>query len=175
MSLQISRSIGDAYLKNAEFNREPLLPKFRLPEPFERPILRAEPTVLVQKLYPEDQFLIFASDGLWEQLTNQEAVDIVNRCPRNVGFLFKILSYTCICVGHCHYLYPFLLSRIRCANILSIGAFFFYLFLLSYYVIRIYSLFLVLVSSFGKEFVKFQTLILVLESRLCVVPLEFLC
>lgn len=82
--LQVSRSIGDAYLKNAEFNREPLLPKFRLPETFHKPILKAEPAISVQKLYPEDQFLIFASDGLWENLSNQEAVDIVQSCPRNV-------------------------------------------------------------------------------------------
>lgn len=81
--IQISRSIGDAYLKRAEFNRPPLLPKFRLAESFDKPILRAEPTISVQKIYPEDQFLIFASDGLWEHLSNQEAVDIVNNCPRN--------------------------------------------------------------------------------------------
>ncbi|RVW20513.1 putative protein phosphatase 2C 38 [Vitis vinifera] len=49
------RSIGDAYLKNAEFNREPLLPKFRLDEPFHKPILKAEPSVLVQRLHPEDR------------------------------------------------------------------------------------------------------------------------
>lgn len=85
--LQVSRSIGDAYLKKAEFNKEPLLPKFRLPEPFPRPILKAEPSILVQQIYPEDQFLIFASDGLWEHLSNQEAVDIVHNCPRNVGYL----------------------------------------------------------------------------------------
>ncbi|KAE9451366.1 hypothetical protein C3L33_16729, partial [Rhododendron williamsianum] len=81
--IQVSRSIGDAYLKNSEFNREPLLPKFRLPEPFDKPILKAEPCILVHKLYPEDRFLIFASDGLWEHLGNQEAVDIVHNCPRN--------------------------------------------------------------------------------------------
>lgn len=89
--MQISRSIGDAYLKKVEFNREPLLAKFRLPEPFQKPILKAEPTILVQKLHPEDQFLIFASDGLWEQLSSQEAVDIVQSCPRNVWFPFKAL------------------------------------------------------------------------------------
>ncbi|XP_073018324.1 probable protein phosphatase 2C 38 isoform X2 [Primulina eburnea] len=81
--IQVSRSIGDAYLKKQEFNRVPLLPKFRLREPFEKPILLAEPSILVQKLYPEDQFLIFASDGLWEHLSNQEAVDLVNSSPRN--------------------------------------------------------------------------------------------
>ncbi|KAG5239767.1 protein phosphatase [Salix suchowensis] len=89
--IQISRSIGDAYLKRVEFNKEPLLAKFRLPEPFDKPILKAEPTILVQKLYPEDQFLIFASDGLWEHLSNQEAVDIVHSCPRN-GVARKLLK-----------------------------------------------------------------------------------
>ncbi|XP_010253440.1 PREDICTED: probable protein phosphatase 2C 38 [Nelumbo nucifera] len=81
--IQVSRSIGDAYLKKAEFNKEPLLAKFRLPKPFHKPILSAEPSILVQKLSPEDQFLIFASDGLWEHLSNQEAVDIVHNYPRN--------------------------------------------------------------------------------------------
>ncbi|TYI78342.1 hypothetical protein E1A91_D06G204700v1 [Gossypium mustelinum] len=81
--IQISRSIGDAYLKKPEFNREPLLPKFRVPNSFEKPILQAEPALSVQKLRPEDQFLIFASDGLWEHLSNQEAVNIVSTCPRN--------------------------------------------------------------------------------------------
>jgi len=81
--IQVSRSIGDAYLKKSEFNREPLLSKFRLPETFDKPILKAEPCILVHKLYPEDQFLIFASDGLWEHLSNQEAVDMVHNCPRN--------------------------------------------------------------------------------------------
>ncbi|XP_016454994.1 putative protein phosphatase 2C 48 isoform X2 [Nicotiana tabacum] len=81
--IQVSRSIGDAYLKRAEFNREPLLPKFRTPGTFEKPILLAEPSVLVHRLLPSDQFLIFASDGLWEHLSNQEAIDIVNSCPHH--------------------------------------------------------------------------------------------
>ncbi|CAA0814475.1 Probable protein phosphatase 2C 38 [Striga hermonthica] len=89
--IQVSRSIGDAYLKKAEFNRVPLLPKFRLPEPFEKPILLAEPSIHVQKLYPEDQFLIFASDGLWEHLSNQEAVELVHSSPRN-GIARKLVK-----------------------------------------------------------------------------------
>ncbi|GFP83726.1 probable protein phosphatase 2c 38 [Phtheirospermum japonicum] len=87
----ISRSIGDSYLKKSEFNREPLLAKFRLPEPFSKPILSAEPSMLVHKLNPDDQFLIFASDGLWEHLSNQEAVDIVNSYPRN-GIARKLVK-----------------------------------------------------------------------------------
>lgn len=84
-SLQVSRSIGDAYLKKAEFNRAPLLAKFRLPESFSTPILSAEPSIFIHRLTSKDQFLIFASDGLWEHLSNQEAVDIVHSQPRNVS------------------------------------------------------------------------------------------
>ncbi|MCL7046276.1 hypothetical protein MKW94_025437 [Papaver nudicaule] len=81
--IQISRSIGDVYLKKAEFNREPLFAKFRLRDPIRRPILTAEPAISVQPLQPHDQFLIFASDGLWEHFTNQEAVDMVQKHQRN--------------------------------------------------------------------------------------------
>uniref|UniRef100_A0A5B7B027 protein-serine/threonine phosphatase n=1 Tax=Davidia involucrata TaxID=16924 RepID=A0A5B7B027_DAVIN len=81
--IQISRSIGDVYLKRAEFNKEPLYAKFRLREPFRRPILSSEPSVSVHELQPHDQFLILASDGLWEHLSNQEAVDIVQNHPRS--------------------------------------------------------------------------------------------
>lgn len=81
--IQVSRSIGDVYLKRAEFNREPLYAKFRLREPFKRPILSSEPAITVHELQPHDQFLIFASDGLWEHLSNQEAVDIVQNHPRS--------------------------------------------------------------------------------------------
>ncbi|KAF7804511.1 putative protein phosphatase 2C 38 [Senna tora] len=81
--IQVSRSIGDAYLKKAEFNREPLPLKYRLGEPFFKPILSCDPSILSQKLHPDDQFLIFASDGLWEHLSNQEAVSIVSNNPHH--------------------------------------------------------------------------------------------
>ncbi|GAB4847588.1 hypothetical protein Ancab_026650 [Ancistrocladus abbreviatus] len=81
--IQVSRTIGDVYLKKAEYNREPLFVKFRLREPFKRPILSCEPSVSAHELQPQDKFLIFASDGLWEHLSNQEAVDIVQSNPRN--------------------------------------------------------------------------------------------
>uniref|UniRef100_A0A1J3G326 protein-serine/threonine phosphatase n=1 Tax=Noccaea caerulescens TaxID=107243 RepID=A0A1J3G326_NOCCA len=81
--IQVSRSIGDVYLKKAEFNKEPLYTKYRLREPMKRPILSGEPSITVHDLQPDDQFLIFASDGLWEQLSNQEAVEIVQNHPRN--------------------------------------------------------------------------------------------
>ncbi|GAA0175359.1 protein phosphatase [Lithospermum erythrorhizon] len=81
--IQVSRSIGDVYLKTAEFNKEPLHAKFRVREPFKKPILSAEPSISVTQLQPHDQFIILASDGLWEHLSNQDAVDIVQNHPRS--------------------------------------------------------------------------------------------
>ncbi|PQQ17471.1 putative protein phosphatase 2C 48 [Prunus yedoensis var. nudiflora] len=66
--IQVTRSLGDAYLKNAEFNREPLPLKFRLPEPFLKPIL-----------IPNRPY------------RNQEAVDIVNSYPRK-GIARKLVE-----------------------------------------------------------------------------------
>ncbi|XAR58021.1 Phosphoprotein phosphatase [Bertholletia excelsa] len=81
--IQVSRSIGDAYLKKPEFNRQPLDAKFLLQEPFEKPLLSSEPAIITHKLESDDQFLIFASDGLWEHLSNQDAVDIVQNHPHS--------------------------------------------------------------------------------------------
>lgn len=80
--IQVSRSIGDAYLKRPEFSLDPSFPRFHLSETLRRPVLTAEPSVSSRNLQPNDQFLIFASDGLWEHLTNQKAVEIVHKSPR---------------------------------------------------------------------------------------------
>ncbi|KAJ0624529.1 putative protein-serine/threonine phosphatase [Helianthus annuus] len=81
--IQVSRSIGDAYLKSPEFNKEPLLPKFRLAQPFSKQILSPRPSVSIHEINSQDKFLIFASDGLWDHLSNEEAVHIVHSYPRN--------------------------------------------------------------------------------------------
>ncbi|KAH9673940.1 putative protein phosphatase 2C 68 [Citrus sinensis] len=91
--IQVSRSIGDAYLKRPEFSLDPSFPRFHLPEPIRRPVLTAEPSICTRALQPNDKFLIFASDGLWEHLTNQEAVDIVYNCPRAVCIIFKCIWF----------------------------------------------------------------------------------
>ena len=91
--MQVSRSIGDVYLKHPQFNREPLNPKFRLPQPMHMPILSANPSILSHPLQPNDSFLIFASDGLWEHLSNEKAVDIVNSNPHAVRFFLPCLDF----------------------------------------------------------------------------------
>ncbi|KAK2967667.1 hypothetical protein RJ640_030538 [Escallonia rubra] len=79
---QVSRSIGDVYLKKPEFNRDPMFQRYAFPIPLKRAVVSAEPSILIRKLRPQDLFLIFASDGLWEQLTDEAAVDIVLKNPR---------------------------------------------------------------------------------------------
>ncbi|KAL8120360.1 putative protein phosphatase 2C 42 isoform X2 [Apium graveolens] len=80
--IQVSKSIGDVYMKHAQFNREPINGKFRLPEPMNMPIMSATPSILSHPLQENDSFLIFASDGLWEHLSNEKAVEIVQNNPR---------------------------------------------------------------------------------------------
>lgn len=80
--IQVSRTIGDAYLKRREFALDPSITRFRLSEPLRRPVLTAEPSICTRTLHPQDKFIIFASDGLWEHLTNQQAVEIVHSNPR---------------------------------------------------------------------------------------------
>ncbi|CAI0461534.1 unnamed protein product [Linum tenue] len=80
--IQVSRSIGDVYLKKPEMSRDPLFQQFGTPVPLKRAVMTAEPSVTVRKLNPEDMFLILATDGLWEQLSDEAAVDMVLKNPR---------------------------------------------------------------------------------------------
>lgn len=80
--IQVSRSIGDVYLKKPEFARNPKFQHYVCPVPLKRAVITAEPSIKVHHLRQQDLFLIFASDGLWEQLTDKAAVDIVFKNPR---------------------------------------------------------------------------------------------
>ncbi|KAE9449639.1 hypothetical protein C3L33_18463, partial [Rhododendron williamsianum] len=88
--IQVSRSIGDVYLKKPEFHRDPRFQQFGSPVPLKRAVMSAEPSILIRKLRPQDLFLIFASDGLWEQLSDDLAVEIVVKNPR-VGIAKKLV------------------------------------------------------------------------------------
>ncbi|XP_062186281.1 probable protein phosphatase 2C 43 [Phragmites australis] len=89
--IQVSRSIGDAYLKKREFALDPSTARFHLSEPLRRPALTSEPSICTRVLGSQDSFLIFASDGLWEHLTNQQAVEIVYNNPR-VGIARRLVE-----------------------------------------------------------------------------------
>ncbi|KAL9317287.1 hypothetical protein ACSQ67_013804 [Phaseolus vulgaris] len=80
--IQVSRSIGDVYLKKPDFYRDPVFQQYGNPVPLKRPVMTAEPSIIIRELESEDLFLIFASDGLWEQLSDEAAVQIVFKYPR---------------------------------------------------------------------------------------------
>lgn len=82
---QVSRSIGDVYLKKPDFYRDPIFQQFANPIPLKRPVITAEPSIIIRELESEDLFLIFASDGLWEQLSDEAAVEMVFKYPRAVS------------------------------------------------------------------------------------------
>ncbi|XP_059623975.1 probable protein phosphatase 2C 63 [Cornus florida] len=88
--IQVSRSIGDVYLKKPELYRDPLFQQYGSPIPLKRPVMSAEPSILIQKLRPQDLFLIFASDGLWEQLSDEAVVEFVLKNPR-VGIAKRLV------------------------------------------------------------------------------------
>ncbi|KAL3614305.1 hypothetical protein CASFOL_042379 [Castilleja foliolosa] len=81
--IQVSRSIGDIYLKKPEFHNDPNFLQYANYVPMKRPILSAEPSVVTRKLKPQDLFIIFASDGLWEHISDEAAVQIVSKHPRS--------------------------------------------------------------------------------------------
>ncbi|XP_023768365.1 probable protein phosphatase 2C 14 [Lactuca sativa] len=62
--LAVSRSIGDAHLKDW---------------------VLGEPETTILPLTDDLEYLILASDGLWDEVGNQEAVDMVTRCMRNIS------------------------------------------------------------------------------------------
>ncbi|TMW92796.1 hypothetical protein EJD97_012557 [Solanum chilense] len=63
--LATSRSIGDMYLK---------------------PYVIPDPEVIVSKRNDEDEFLILASDGLWDVIPNDVACDVTRRCLNGQTF-----------------------------------------------------------------------------------------
>ncbi|ROT43523.1 phosphatase [Sodiomyces alkalinus F11] len=82
--LEPTRAFGDATykwsrdistrLRNAFFGRTPS-PRLKTP-----PYVTAEPVVTTTKIEPENgDFLVMASDGLWEMLTNEEVVGLVGK------------------------------------------------------------------------------------------------
>ncbi len=85
-------------MKKPEFNRDPFFQQFASIIPLKRAVMTAEPSILMRKLEHHDLFLIFASDGLWEQLSDQEAVEIVLKSPRVVSHqqIFVIRFEVCL-------------------------------------------------------------------------------
>ncbi|MCJ1377750.1 hypothetical protein MMC17_000846 [Xylographa soralifera] len=79
--IAVTRAFGDGLWKwplqvieecHERFWWAPPLSKYKTP-----PYLTAEPLVTTSQLWGEGEFLILASDGLWDHLTNEQAVNLV--------------------------------------------------------------------------------------------------
>ncbi|KAJ5457768.1 protein serine/threonine phosphatase 2C [Penicillium sp. IBT 31633x] len=87
LGLMVSRAFGDSQWKwPLEFQQDmqrrfygpsPLTPRYDVRTP---PYLTAEPVVTSTKIEPgTPSFLIMATDGLWDMLSNEQAVDLVGK------------------------------------------------------------------------------------------------
>lgn len=101
--IQVSRSIGDMYLKLPELCRDPLFRMSVCPVPIKRPVMTSKPCVQTRRLAHNDLFLIFASDGLWEQLSDADAVHIVSRASPKVRSIEKQKTLPSQYVIHFHF------------------------------------------------------------------------
>lgn len=87
LGLAVSRAFGDSRWKwSLDFQKEmkdnfngpsPLTPRYDVRTP---PYLTAEPIITSTRIDPNrPSFLIMASDGLWDMLSNEQAVDLVGK------------------------------------------------------------------------------------------------
>lgn len=84
--LQLTRALGDLYLKYSSFNAPSGLPRVRgrhIPEPFTPPYVSPIPEINHFELDSNDKFIILATDGVWDFLTDAEAVKIVAACGKD--------------------------------------------------------------------------------------------
>jgi pyruvate dehydrogenase phosphatase len=80
--LEPTRAFGDARYKWTKEIQErvfQLFPSYRQPHRnyYTPPYVTAKPVVKHHKLRPEDRFLVMATDGLWDKLTNDEVIQLV--------------------------------------------------------------------------------------------------
>ncbi|KAG0372032.1 hypothetical protein BGX24_000839, partial [Mortierella sp. AD032] len=82
--LEPTRAFGDARYKWSKEIQDKvfsLFPAYREPRPNYKtpPYVTAKPVVRHHKIQAEDRFLIVATDGLWDKLTSDEAVQLVGQ------------------------------------------------------------------------------------------------
>ena len=66
-NLNLSRAIGDLkYKGNHELQRH-------------EQIITAHPDVMVESIGPNDEFLLLACDGVWDVMSNQQAIDFIRQ------------------------------------------------------------------------------------------------
>uniref|UniRef100_A0A6N2K7T8 PPM-type phosphatase domain-containing protein n=1 Tax=Salix viminalis TaxID=40686 RepID=A0A6N2K7T8_SALVM len=74
--LKVTRAFGAGFLKRPKLN-DALLEMFRNEYIGTAPYISCSPSLHHHQLCPRDQFLVLSSDGLYQYLTNQEVVSLV--------------------------------------------------------------------------------------------------
>ncbi|KAF5477736.1 hypothetical protein F2P56_004353 [Juglans regia] len=74
--LKVTRAFGAGFLKQPKWN-DALLEMFRNEYIGTAPYISCSPSLRHHRLCPRDQFLILSSDGLYQYLSNQEVVSLV--------------------------------------------------------------------------------------------------
>ena len=104
-NLEPSRAFGDAFYKWTRETQDKIKKSFfgRTPSQFLKtpPYVTAEPIVTTTAIKPEQgDFVVMATDGLWEMLTNEEVVGLVGQWiekqqggePKNKAWLSSLFS-----------------------------------------------------------------------------------
>ncbi|KAG2676597.1 hypothetical protein I3843_12G060800 [Carya illinoinensis] len=82
--LKVTRAFGAGFLKQPKWN-DPLLQMFRNEYIGTAPYISCSPSLRHHRLCPRDQFVVLSSDGLYQYLSNQEVVSLVEsfmeKCP----------------------------------------------------------------------------------------------
>lgn len=79
--LQPTRTLGDFYMKFKEFNQpsKNMHDRYakRAMENFNGPYIQHTPEVSIHELTEDDEFLVLATDGLWDWLNARDVADII--------------------------------------------------------------------------------------------------
>lgn len=96
--LQPTRSLGDFYLKHKIFNQPTMSmsdkANKRFINNFNGPYIKYLPEITTHELKPGDEFLIMATDGLWDFISSKEAADIVGKYKEKGVIARELLGYT---------------------------------------------------------------------------------
>ncbi|KAG3089172.1 hypothetical protein PI125_g18115 [Phytophthora idaei] len=83
-SLAMTRAFGDFYLKFPELSSAPFKSKV--------PYITSEPSITTVYMDGSEKYVILASDGLWDVMTPQEAVHIVDKFGPEQSLFFSTAS-----------------------------------------------------------------------------------
>lgn len=96
--LQPTHTLGDYHLKHKAFNQPPPTMeekyKKRAIQNFNGPYIKSTPQFFTHQLEKGDEFLVLATDGLWDFLTSSEVAEIVDKYKEKGKIARELLQTT---------------------------------------------------------------------------------